>query len=92
MRRTVVVGLLAGSVALVFPRMLLASGGGVDAAASTQHGLEPLVLVGIAAILIIAKLCGEIFERVGQPAVLGELLGGIVVGIEPWLVSAERSF
>jgi len=39
-----------------------------------------LVLVGIAAILIIAKLCGELFERIGQPAVLGELLGGIIVG------------
>ncbi|MCM3872291.1 MAG: cation:proton antiporter, partial [Pyrinomonadaceae bacterium] len=53
---------------------------GDDAAASTQHGLEPLVLVGIATILVVAKLCGELFERIGQPAVLGELLGGIIVG------------
>ena len=44
------------------------------------HGLEPVVLVGIAAILVIAKLSGELFERLGQPPVLGELLGGIVVG------------
>jgi len=28
----------------------------------------------------VAKLGGEIFERLGQPAVLGELIGGIVVG------------
>ena len=47
---------------------------------STSHGLEPMVLVGIAAILVIAKLSGELFERIGQPAVLGELIGGIVVG------------
>lgn len=44
------------------------------------HGLDPRVLIGIAAILIVAKLGGEIFERLGQPAVLGELLGGIVIG------------
>ena len=70
---------LVGAVALVVPRLSLASGP-EEAVASTQHGLDPLVLVGIAAILIIAKLGGELFERMGQPAVLGELLGGIVVG------------
>jgi Kef-type K+ transport system membrane component KefB len=44
------------------------------------HGLDPLVLVGIAVILIVAKISGELFERFRQPAVLGELVGGIVVG------------
>jgi Kef-type K+ transport system membrane component KefB len=39
-----------------------------------------LALVGIALILIIAKLCGALFEKFKQPAVLGELIGGIVVG------------
>lgn len=38
-----------------------------------------MVLVGIAAMLAVAKLSGELFERAGQPAVLGELLGGILV-------------
>jgi Kef-type K+ transport system membrane component KefB len=45
-----------------------------------NHGLDPTVLVGIAVILIVAKLSGELFERLGQPAVLGELLGGIILG------------
>lgn len=45
----------------------------------TSHGLEPMVLVGIAAMLAVAKLSGELFERAGQPPVLGELLGGILV-------------
>jgi Kef-type K+ transport system membrane component KefB len=45
-----------------------------------SHGLDPLVLVGVAVILVVAKVCGELFERVGQPAVLGELVGGILVG------------
>lgn len=44
------------------------------------HGLDPTVLLGVALILIVAKVCGELFERAGQPAVLGELIGGILVG------------
>jgi Kef-type K+ transport system membrane component KefB len=50
---------------------------GVEA---TAHGLDPLVLLSVALILIVAKVGGEIFERLHQPAVLGELIGGIVVG------------
>lgn len=53
-----------------------AQGGGGDAG----QGLDPLVLVGVAVMLLIAKLGGELFERFRQPAVLGELTGGIVVG------------
>jgi Kef-type K+ transport system membrane component KefB len=30
--------------------------------------------------LVVAKLGGEIFERIGQPAVLGELFAGIFLG------------
>ncbi|MBI1852502.1 MAG: cation:proton antiporter [Planctomycetes bacterium] len=40
----------------------------------------PKILVGLAAVLLLAKLGGEFFERIGQPAVLGVLLAGIVVG------------
>jgi Kef-type K+ transport system membrane component KefB len=45
-----------------------------------SHGLDPAVLAGVAVILIVAKLGGELFERVRQPAVLGELIAGIVMG------------
>lgn len=38
------------------------------------------VLLGLVIILLAAKLGGELFERVGQPAVLGELIFGIVLG------------
>jgi Kef-type K+ transport system membrane component KefB len=55
-----------------------------DGEAATQgeasHGLNPLVLLGVALILVVAKLGGEIFERFRQPAVLGELVSGILVG------------
>jgi Kef-type K+ transport system membrane component KefB len=47
---------------------------------SAAHGLDPMVLVSVAVILIAAKLGGELFERIKQPAVLGELIVGIVIG------------
>src|SRR5687768_3216205 len=45
-----------------------------------NHGLDPAVLIGVAVMLVAAKIAGEVFERIGQPAVLGELVGGIVIG------------
>jgi Kef-type K+ transport system membrane component KefB len=53
---------------------------GYTSSASDAPGLQPLVLIGLAVILIVAKLGGELFERLGQPPVLGELVGGIIVG------------
>lgn len=38
-------------------------------------------LLTLIAIFAAAKLFGELAERVGQPAVLGELLGGVAVGV-----------
>ncbi|MEP7271925.1 MAG: cation:proton antiporter [Acidobacteriota bacterium] len=51
-----------------------------EGSSSAAHGLDPVVLVGVAAILVVAKLGGELFERFGQPAVLGELIAGMIVG------------
>jgi Kef-type K+ transport system membrane component KefB len=38
-------------------------------------------LLALIAIFVAAKLFGELAERIGQPAVLGELIGGVVVGV-----------
>lgn len=38
------------------------------------------MLIGVAVILVAAKIGGEIFERLKQPGVLGELGAGIVIG------------
>jgi Kef-type K+ transport system membrane component KefB len=38
------------------------------------------LLLAIGAMLAAAKLLGDLFETVGQPAVLGEMLAGIVLG------------
>ena len=50
-----------------------------------MEGTAHLVEVGhflyiLIVILLAAKLGGELFERIGQPAVLGELVAGVVVG------------
>lgn len=38
-------------------------------------------LVALIAIFLAAKVFGELAERIGQPAVLGELVGGVIVGV-----------
>lgn len=40
----------------------------------------PMVLLALASALVCAKLAGELFERLGQPSVLGELVVGIAAG------------
>ena len=61
------------------------------AAASTGHDSDavPAVLLALPFAIVCAKLAGELFVRLGQPAVLGELLVGIVAGrrSSPWSVS-----
>ncbi len=52
--------------------VLLLTGAGGGAPAQIYGGIA-LVLVG-------AKLAGDLFERIGQPSVLGELLAGVVIG------------
>lgn len=46
-----------------------------------EHGVDPPVFfLIILSILVFAKVFGEAAERIGQPAVLGELLAGVVLG------------
>lgn len=48
---------------------------------SVDHSLlVDQLLLGLLIVLVGAKLGGELFERMGQPAVLGEILFGILLG------------
>lgn len=78
MRKNFLAG-LAVPLVLALDRSVSAAPEG-SAAASDTYGLGPIILVGLAAMLLVAKLGGELFERLGQPAVLGELLSGIILG------------
>lgn len=44
-----------------------------------SHGTDTLLLQ-LFTIFVCAKICGEIFERLSLPAVLGEILAGIILG------------
>lgn len=74
-RTTLVIGL---GVFFIITTGVFAAGEG--ATGTESHGLDPAVLIGVAVMLLIAKLMGEVFERLRQPAVLGELFAGIVLG------------
>lgn len=72
---------LAGACA--FPYAYAFAAGGTEPAHGSEavgHGLDPIVLVGLALIFVVAKVGGELFERMNQPAVLGELIAGMCVG------------
>jgi Kef-type K+ transport system membrane component KefB len=69
--------LLPVAAALTFVLVARCFAAGTD---SSAHGIDPAILMGIAVIWIVAKLFGELFERLKQPAVLGELFAGIVLG------------
>ena len=45
-----------------------------------EPGVVPTVLLALAFAIVCAKLAGELVERLGQPAVLGELIVGILAG------------
>ncbi|HEX8282108.1 MAG TPA: cation:proton antiporter [Pyrinomonadaceae bacterium] len=66
------------ALALCWPAGASAAGGGGEGGGG--HGLDPFVLLGLALIFVAAKVGGEVFERLGQPVVLGELLAGMAVG------------
>ncbi len=59
--------------------VLLVPGVAWAAASGHQDQITP-TLIALIAILGAAKIGGELFERLSQPAVLGELLAGVILG------------
>jgi len=75
--RSPIVRCALASMLLVLTAAPPASAAGPGAAAGSELAR---VLLALVIILIAAKLGGDIFVRIGQPAVLGELVFGIIVG------------
>ncbi len=73
MKRKTYIVLAAFILINVLSQTVFASEGG-------GHGLNPTVLIGISVILLFASLFGELFEKIKQPSVLGELVAGILIG------------
>jgi Kef-type K+ transport system membrane component KefB len=57
----------------------------IGAAGAGGHDAVPQVLLALAAVLVGTKLAGEVAERLRLPAVVGELLMGVLLG-NLWLV------
>src|SRR5688500_9999970 len=55
--------------------------GGVDAPrGASMDAARGIILLKLVVLIAVAKLAGEIAERLRQPAVLGELLAGVLLG------------
>jgi len=73
-RRTVlgfVIALLAAAAVVVLY--------GTGAAGGQSETLSKFLVV-VAVILVVSHLCGEVMRKIGQPPVLGEIVGGILLG------------
>jgi Kef-type K+ transport system membrane component KefB len=72
-----------GRAAALVPLLVTALWPTCPALAAEQPASEPSEAIFIAQIvllLLVARLLGEIMQRIGQPAVMGQLIAGIVLG------------
>ena len=71
---------LLGRCAFLVPAVIFGAWRLAGAQEGPHGGDMAPFLVAFAAILVAAKVGGELVERLGQPAVLGELLVGVILG------------
>ena len=68
---------------LLVPALVLVPAPALAAAGAAQADPVAPLLLALVIVLAVAKLGGELATRVGQPAVLGELCAGVVLGNLP---------
>jgi Kef-type K+ transport system membrane component KefB/nucleotide-binding universal stress UspA family protein len=69
-----------GSVWLCAAALLMLCGGRALAAEGGNAPSEALLLGQIVILMLTGRLLGELMQRVGQPAVMGQLLAGLLLG------------
>jgi len=65
---------------LLVPVLLGVQGHGEGVQAAAEHIRPEHFFLVLIAILVVGKGLGEVAERIGQPAVLGELVAGVILG------------
>jgi K+:H+ antiporter len=71
----------AGGGACAGPLLLAASTAWAAEPATTSSGASEVVfLAQVVLLLLVGRLLGEAMQRIGQPAVIGQLLAGILLG------------
>ena len=78
--RPMVPSLLIILLSIIQATTAWASGDASTLGAADHGATVARVLLAIIAILLTAKVVGHLFVRLGQPVVLGELVGGILIG------------
>lgn len=61
------------------PILMLLAEGAAPAATSSEH-TATIFIIEIVLMLFVGRLLGEAMQRLGQPAVMGQLLAGIIIG------------
>ena len=60
------------------------------AAGTSSDSSQFLLLAQVATLILVGRLMGEFMQRIGQAAVIGQLLGGVLLG--PSFTLSTRSF
>src|SRR5471030_2026624 len=71
--------------------LLMVTGAGAEAQKSA-HPSEFIFIVQIVLLITVGRGLGEIMQRISQPSVIGELLGGLLLGpsLFGWLWPAAQ--
>ncbi len=75
--------------------LLLTSSAARAAEGGSAHAAsEYILLIQIALLVVVGRGLGEIMQRIGQPSVIGELLGGLILGpsLLGWVWPEAHSF
>src|SRR5262245_6679721 len=60
--------------------LVLSAGAAFAAEGAKASASDVIFLVQLIALMLVGRLLGEVMNRIGQPSVMGMLLGGIVLG------------
>jgi Kef-type K+ transport system membrane component KefB/nucleotide-binding universal stress UspA family protein len=71
---------MPGRVAWTLATLLLGSGPALAAEGAGGGASDVILLVQLITLMLVGRLLGEAMNRIGQPSVMGMLLGGIVLG------------
>lgn len=67
-------------VPVVWFLMMTPAWAGTTSTAATPEATAALFLIELALLMLLGRLLGEVAQRLGQPAVIGQLLAGVLLG------------
>jgi Kef-type K+ transport system membrane component KefB/nucleotide-binding universal stress UspA family protein len=71
--------LVFAMLAVAAPNVVLAADGAASANAASG-GSEAIFIAQLGVLLLVGRLMGEAAQRIGQPALMGQLIGGLLLG------------